>query len=91
MLWQVLATELQTESLLNKNINYSLSDHVKKLLLWPTTSINIDCLRSSYNGHFNNTCFSFSKLSQLIHNLSFNSFLSYRPVYIFNGATPHLN
>jgi hypothetical protein len=33
MLWQVLATELQTESLLNKNINYSLSDHVKKLLL----------------------------------------------------------
>ena len=33
MLWQVLATELQTVSLLNKNINVSLSDNIKKLLL----------------------------------------------------------
>ena len=90
--WQVLAEDFTAALFESIKISFSLSDRLRKLSEQVAAFWYRLCLISPYSGHSVRTCSSSSTLfAQLKHNLCSLGSLSYRPVFIRSGATPHLN
>ena len=91
---RVLATIYTIFGSLRSEINLSSSVFVQKLASSDLACINISWRMSQYNGHSIRTWSSSSTLSwHIVHTRSPTSslVLSYLPVSILRGATPHLN